>query len=131
MVLTVDDIHNDEIVRQMQIQQLYKNICLTCFGEINDTVRYLRKNKMIFEVPDQIPDEPEYDFVSCLVYIINELRTSGFVVDYYKPNYLIISWENQRNRNRKIANAKFLLTEHKKTINKIDRGSSIKHIEYK
>ena len=45
-----------------------------------------------FVIPEVILGLPRYDLPSCVAYIINELQTNGFKVQYTHPNLVFISW---------------------------------------
>ena len=45
-----------------------------------------------FLVPETIIGVPRYDQGACIAYIIDKLKTNGFVVRYIHPNMLFISW---------------------------------------
>jgi hypothetical protein len=43
-------------------------------------------------MPETIIGVPRYDHGACTAYIIDQLKTNGFVVKYTHPNLLLISW---------------------------------------
>ena len=45
-----------------------------------------------FLVPETILGVPKYDQGSCIAYLMDKLKTSGFNVRYIHPNLLFISW---------------------------------------
>jgi len=49
--------------------------------------------KLIYEVPEYIFGVPSYNLNKCLAYLMKELRTNGFLVKYYFPKILYISWD--------------------------------------
>lgn len=48
-----------------------------------------------FEVPEWQPGCPRFDVKDCILYIVWNLRHSGFKVLYVSPNRLLISWKEQ------------------------------------
>jgi len=48
-----------------------------------------------FDVPEWQPGCPRFDVKDCILYIVWQLRHSGFRVMYVSPNRLIISWKEQ------------------------------------
>lgn len=48
---------------------------------------------ILFVVPKFIIGVPLYDINHCTAYIINQLRGNGFVVVYYYPQTIYISWD--------------------------------------
>jgi hypothetical protein len=48
-----------------------------------------------FDVPEWQPGCPSFDVKDCILYIVWNLRSSGFKVLYVSPNRLVISWKEQ------------------------------------
>ena len=48
-----------------------------------------------FDVPEWQPGCPRFDVKDCILYIVWNLRHSGFRVIYVSPNRLLISWKEQ------------------------------------
>jgi len=49
----------------------------------------------VYDVPDWHPGCPRYDVKDCILYLVWNLRHSGFQVLYVSPNRLLISWKEQ------------------------------------
>jgi hypothetical protein len=49
-------------------------------------------NYLVYTVPPFILGLPAIDMQDCIVYIVHQLRTSGFVIRFTYPNLLFISW---------------------------------------
>jgi len=127
MGLTIEDLYNDDVHNAMKNQEIYLNVLDSCYTEINNTNRYLRKTSMYFNVPTTNTNLiGDYDFVACIVFLIKEIRASGFDVNYIRPNILFISWENKMKKNRQISDIKFLLEEDKRTKEKNNNIKLIK-----
>lgn len=47
----------------------------------------------MFVVPEFIVGAPLFDINHCTAYVISQLRANGFVVNYYYPRALYISWD--------------------------------------
>ena len=45
-------------------------------------------------MPEMVIGIPKYDYRDCTAYIIEKLRTNGFIVRYTHPNLLFISWSH-------------------------------------
>ncbi len=46
-----------------------------------------------FDVPEWQPGCPSFDVKDCILYVVWQLRSSGFRVVYVSPNRLLISWK--------------------------------------
>jgi hypothetical protein len=58
------------------------------------TISRQKTNEQIcwFVVPETIIGVPRYDQAACIAYLIDKLKSNGFVVRYIHPNMLFISW---------------------------------------
>lgn len=67
------------------LNSVHKRIKLTSRQKIdNQTCWYL--------VPETILGVPKYDQGACIAFLMDKLKTNGFVVRYIHPNLLFISW---------------------------------------
>jgi hypothetical protein len=48
-----------------------------------------------YDVPEWHPGCPRFDVKDCILYVVWNLRHSGFKVHYVSPNRLLISWKEQ------------------------------------
>ena len=48
-----------------------------------------------FDVPEWQPGCPRFDVKDCILYVVWNLRSTGFRVIYMSPNRLLISWKEQ------------------------------------
>jgi hypothetical protein len=52
------------------------------------------QNYLIYTVPPFILGLPAIDLQDCIVYVVHQLRTAGFMVRFTYPNLLFISWKH-------------------------------------
>ena len=52
----------------------------------------------LYEIPEFLIGYPIYCFNDCSVYIQNKLKSNEFKIEFYKPNILFISWEEQNSK---------------------------------
>jgi hypothetical protein len=104
-IFTLDNIEDfsekiniDELYEKKRQQDLNK---LALFNKILNRVhiriRTVSRQKVDeqfcwFLVPETIIGVPKYDQGSCIAYLMDKLKTSGFNVRYVHPNLLFISW---------------------------------------
>lgn len=68
-------------------------------GKIHMRIKHISKQPnhpliLWYIVPETIIGVPRYDQAACIVYLINQLETNGFVVKYILPNLLCICWQH-------------------------------------
>jgi hypothetical protein len=95
-----EKINIDELYDKKKQNDLNK---LNLFNKILNRIHIRIKNKsklncneqfIWYLVPEIILGIPNYDNASCIAYLIDRLKTSGFYVKYYHPNLIFISWIN-------------------------------------
>lgn len=126
--LTIEDIQLQDTLREAYLKKIYDKILNECCDYIREVHRRLHRRDTIYEVPYGFPGEEDYDFLACLVHILQELRASGFYVRYVHPNLLYISWLNKERETKRMNDLKRLMLEDiltKRTI-----GKANKKIEY-
>ncbi len=76
--------------------EVYNRILGTVHQKIRATSTLPSSPQMTyFDVPEWQPGCPRFDVKDCILYIVWQLRHSGFQVVYVTPNRLIISWKEQ------------------------------------
>ena len=112
---TIEDIHKEDFLRQVEAEKVYQKILKNCSSEIKRAHRTFRQNYTYYIIPKVLPAEPNYDFYACAVYLINKLRKAGFYVRLHKENHMIISWVNKNLQQQKSNNYKRVLIENEIT----------------
>lgn len=97
-----------ELTSQLQLRQVRRHLCFDkilemCFGHIK---RHADKNQLFcfYEVPEFMIGMPLYDMNECLAYIIEKLKENDFLVKYYFPRILYISWNINEINEEKLQN---------------------------
>lgn len=80
---------NEKSERKVQtfeavLEKCHRRICMA-----NDSL----KLKCVFVVQEYIVGFPIYDMNACIEYLMKSLEANGFLVKYFFPNYLYISWD--------------------------------------
>ena len=76
--------------------QVYNRILGTVHQKIKAQSSLLNSDQMTsFDIPEWQPGCPRFDVKDCILYIVWNLRHSGFKVLYVSPNRLLISWKEQ------------------------------------
>jgi hypothetical protein len=94
-MLKIKDIEDSYVARKNQREKYYDNIVEQISQKIKKTVRLNQNLFMFFEVPMFQFGCPLYNIEECIGYIQNQLIEGGFVVKYFFPNILYISWNPQ------------------------------------
>jgi len=89
--LNVRELTAQLCARQAKKHQSFDRILEMCFMVIK---RHADKNTLfcLYEVPEFVLGMPLYDLNECITYLIEKLQGNGFLVKYYFPRVLYISW---------------------------------------
>jgi len=75
--------------------QIYQKILNRIHKKIKLTSRLRYDEPYIFYViPEFVIGVPRYDVKHCTLYIIDKLKSNGFITKYTHPNMLFISWQH-------------------------------------
>lgn len=93
--LNIDDLY--ERKRQYDLNQL--NLFNKILNRIHVRIKTTSRQKIDeqfcwFVVPEVMIGVPKFDQGSCIAYLIDKLKTNGFIVKYYHPNTLLILWNH-------------------------------------
>jgi hypothetical protein len=76
--------------------QTYNRILAAAHQKIRHASRLPNSDQTTcYEVPEWQMGCPRYDIKDCILYLVWNLRNSGFRVLYVSPNRLLISWKEQ------------------------------------
>lgn len=108
-MLKIKDIEESYNARKTQREKYYDNILEQVSQKIKKTVRLNQNLFMFFEVPLFQFGCPLYNIEECISYLQNRLVEGGFVVKYFFPNVLYISWNPKELSEMKDDRVKALL----------------------
>jgi len=63
----------------------------------------LNMTQCFFEVPEFVLGFPLYDINECILYVIKGLQGAGYVVKYFFPRVIHVSWASSEVESRKFA----------------------------
>jgi hypothetical protein len=106
---TIFTLRDDEVSDKINLDDLYEkkkqqdlntlNIYNKILSRIHNKIKVVSKQSIDnqfcwFVVPEIMIGIPKYDNGACIAYIIDKLKTNGFIVKYTHPNLLFISWKH-------------------------------------
>ena len=94
--LTPASLFDDQAKLDAMRLQVYNRLLSTVHQKIKAHSTLPNSSQMTsFDVPEWQPGCPRFDVKDCILYIVWNLRHSGFKVLYVSPNRLLISWKEQ------------------------------------
>ena len=100
--LSVQDIVKTFQQKSERRQLCFEKIIENVFKRIEKSV-VLSRFACLYEVPEFMLGFPLYDLNECVVYILQQLHKNGFIVRYFFPRVLHISWETQEVKDKTLS----------------------------
>jgi hypothetical protein len=106
-IFTLND--NEEFSDKLNLDELYErkkqqdlntlNIYNKILSRIHNKIKVVSKQSISeqfcwYVIPEVMIGIPKYDNGACIAYIIDKLKSNGFIVKYTHPNLLFISWKH-------------------------------------
>jgi hypothetical protein len=86
-------LYSEQEKRDVLKLKTYNNILESVHNKIRIIAKMPNNDKsLLFTVPDFVIGVPRFNIRDCILYLAWNLRNSNFVVQYYQPNLLWISW---------------------------------------
>ena len=114
--INVNDIQNRQYNKDRYRMQIYKRLLERCYIKIKSASDNEEKF-CLYRVPEYVFGEPIFKLPECIIFIITNLKNSGFVIKYYKPNVIYITWNIKRNFNVVLTNQNLLTNSSISTNN--------------
>lgn len=93
--INLDELFELKQQRDLKTLEIYKKILARIHNKIKLTSRQKQSDQFTwFVVPEVIMGIPKYDNADCIAYLVAQLKENGFVVKYYHPNLILISWQH-------------------------------------
>lgn len=91
--LNIDDLYEKKRQQDLSKLELFNKLLNRIHVRIR-TISAQRLNNQccFFQVPEMIIGVPRFDQGACIAYLMDNLKTNGFIVRYVHPNLLMISW---------------------------------------
>lgn len=122
-----------DIVRLQEEKQRKKlSIFESVLRKVNERIKHAvfqNENFCLYIIPEFLLGNPTYNIQHCTKYIMYHLQKNGFIVYFYSPNILSISWPIKDFQKTLISyednrdvNNNFKQIEYKPTMNSISKG---------
>uniref|UniRef100_A0A6C0BDZ9 Uncharacterized protein n=1 Tax=viral metagenome TaxID=1070528 RepID=A0A6C0BDZ9_9ZZZZ len=90
--INILDLHRSINEKKMRTNECYDKILEICHKRIESFANNQKLNCFI-EVPCYVVGYPIFDYNKCIEYVYDALKKNGFLVKYFFPKYLYISWD--------------------------------------
>lgn len=127
---SLNELYKKRLSRDNSRLKVYNQILQSMYNRIRKITQNPGniQNEMTFTIPSFIVGLPIIDIEDCVVYIVYQLRTAGFVVKYTYPSTLYVSWSHyeQQYMFKKNPIVKAMVYSKTKNDNTKDEKTTIK-----
>jgi hypothetical protein len=92
--INIDELYEKKRQNDVNKLELFRKILNRIHVRIKTTAAQAKEKYCWFVVPEVIIGVPRYDQAACIAYIMDTLKTNGFLVRYFHPNTILISWSH-------------------------------------
>ena len=90
--LNILELHRTINEKKTLKNEVFERVLSKCHRRIELNAEN-QKLKCFFEVPEFVVGYPLYDIKTCIEFTLNSLNKNGFLVKYFFPKILYISWD--------------------------------------
>jgi hypothetical protein len=90
--ITLRDIQQTYNKKKQAKEESFEKVLEQCYRKISRIVQQKYELFVFYEVPECVLGYPLYNVDECLSYAKTHLEQNGFLVKYFFPNILYISW---------------------------------------
>jgi hypothetical protein len=103
---SISSLHKEKFIKETSKIDIYNIVINKCVEKIVYTNRHTDKTYIIFEIPKILIGYPNYDMKSCILFVINKLSQSGYMIEFIEPFYLYVDWGSPVNKTQNNLNIK-------------------------
>jgi hypothetical protein len=121
---SINSLHEEKTKKEQSKSDIFNIVLNKCIEKIVYTNRHTDKTFVIFEVPKILIGYPMYDMGSCLLFLINRLSASGYLIEFIEPFYLYIDWgcANQKTASSSKSHPSLIPTDYPENLRKKAKG---------
>lgn len=90
--LNILELHRTINAKKLRKEECFEKVLEICHKKISVAAEN-KKLRCVIDVPEYVVGFPIFDINECMTYIIKCLSNNGFLVKYYFPKTLYISWD--------------------------------------
>ncbi len=108
--LNIFELHRTINEKNMKKTECYEKVLEICHKKITAATEN-KQLRILFEVPEYVFGYPIFDLNSCITFLMNSLKGNGFLVMYYFPKTLYISWDFSEIKKKETEKKQFIATK--------------------
>lgn len=109
--LNIFELHRTINEKNMRKTDCYEKVLEICHRRISIAAEH-RQYRIMFEVPEYVVGYPIFDINNCIKFLSKSLKGNGFLVKYYFPKVLYVSWDFDEIKTHDESEKKAALLKH-------------------
>lgn len=101
---SITSLHEEKNKKILNTNDIYTTVLNKCIEKILYTNKHTDKTFVIFEVPKILIGHSNYNMKSCIHFIINNIISHGYLVQFIEPFYIYIDWGSNNNTINSVTN---------------------------
>ncbi len=90
--LNIFELHRTINEKKQRKSECYEKVLEICHKKVITATEH-KQLRILFEVPEYVYGFPIFDINECIIFLLKNLKSNGFLVKYYFPKILYISWD--------------------------------------
>jgi hypothetical protein len=89
---SISSLQQEKSIKVKSKNDIFNIVLTKIIQKITYTNRHTDQTYIIFEIPKMLIEYPQYDMKSCILFVMNQLSSNGYIVEFVQPFYLYIDW---------------------------------------
>ena len=89
---SISSLQQEKSIKVKSKNDIFNIVLTKIIQKITYTNRHTDQTYIIFEIPKMLIEYPQYDMKSCILFVMNQLSSNVYIVEFVQPFYLYIDW---------------------------------------
>ena len=89
---SISSLQQEKSIKVKSKNDIFNIVLTKIIQKITYTNRHTDQTYIIFEIPKMLIEYPQYDMKSCILFVMNQLSSNGYIVEFVQPFYLYTDW---------------------------------------
>lgn len=90
--LNIFELHRTINEKNLKKSECYEKVLDICHRKVTTAAEH-KQLRILFEVPEYVYGYPIFSINDCISFLMKSLKSNGFLIKYYFPKVLYISWD--------------------------------------
>lgn len=90
--LNIFELHRTINEKNQKKSECYEKVLEICHRKVTTAAEH-KQLRILFEVPEYVYGYPIFNINDCISFVMKNLKSNGFLIKYYFPKVLYISWD--------------------------------------